>query len=366
MRTSQKKELTKYVADMLKHGHNIQGIKKQLENHGYTKKIIEETFIEPVNPIKKELETKSEDDALSHGEKIFILCFGVALFLFIIWLGLMTSASVLVIFISFMPSLVTILVTYIMYEESKKRYKNFVWIIPVVMIMLFIYLAKSGILPPLANIDAGNIAILNLIIAAAFLFMINVLPSIAAFEIGSGDREYYKPAVHKRKTTHIEKHDVKASEKGFNAVGSEEELGKYIQSIEDKSKALNFVIGRVYSVKHGGTKDIRNKIKIKSEWYNEFNTLQKSGRIIQDLSRVKDLVHRIYEQLRLLLNTEEQVFGQDYKKLKIITRDPNGGSRVVDVLVVNDQDPVQTYYQSALDFCHKAVQELKMIAHKKK
>src|SRR3989339_1326575 len=128
MRTNQKKEIAKYVADMLKQGHTVEAVKKQLEDHGYTKKIIEETFIEHSSKAVRENAGKSvkdEDDSLSAGEKIFILCYGVALLLFIVWTGLMTESSVLVIFVSFIPSIVTVLATYIMYQDSKKRYKNF-------------------------------------------------------------------------------------------------------------------------------------------------------------------------------------------------------------------------------------------------
>ena len=323
--------MIKYIDDMLRQGYTLDRIKSQLADHGYPASLIEETFIDNPSIIKK----RKESDRLNHGEKIFILCFGTAMLLFILWAGLMTSASVFVVFTSFLPVMLTIVITYIMFEDSKKRFRYIVWFIPFIANMLYFYLAKSGSVPPLVNTDAGNIVVLNIIISAIFLFLISIVPSMKKIEIRTpaGKKEYYKPVTEE---------------------GSEEGLKGYIASINKNSTALNLVIGRVYTVKHGAVKGMRDLIKIKS------------GKITEKSVNAKKTVHKTYNQLRNLLRAESDVFANDYKKLKMLTRDPNGGSRIIDVLVVNAPEPVQTYFQSAVDSCHKAIEEIKMAEHKKR
>jgi len=44
--------------------------------------------------------------------------------------------------------------------------------------------------------------------------------------------------------------------------------------------------------------------------------------------------------------------------LKNIERDSHGREKVIDVVIRNDKDPVETYYNSAIEFCNKLKQEL--------
>lgn len=137
-----------------------------------------------------------------------------------------------------------------------------------------------------------------------------------------------------------------------------EELSRYIHTIEDKCKALNFVIGRVYRTSHGGSKELREKIKIPSEWYNEFNSI-KPEELDAQKALALDLLKRIKEQLEVMLRPEKDVFTEkEVKQLKHIARDSLGKDRVLDVLSVNDQDPVEDYFLGAIDFCKRIIKKL--------
>ena len=60
--------------------------------------------------------------------------------------------------------------------------------------------------------------------------------------------------------------------------------------------------------------------------------------------------------------TEAEVFGEQISELKIIKRNPEGKDKIIDVLVKNDKDPVEIYYDSALEFCNKAKAALKKLS----
>ena len=139
-----------------------------------------------------------------------------------------------------------------------------------------------------------------------------------------------------------------------------EDLGKYIASIEDKSKALNFAIGRVYGKRHGGSKEMRELIKIKSEWYNEFSNIDKNDQVNR-YGIARKLIERILAVLNKLELKENEVFEQfEARNLK---RSVDGSDKIIDVLVANENDPVQTYYESAIEFCNKAKDALKKLGY---
>ncbi|MBR9692551.1 APC family permease [Candidatus Woesearchaeota archaeon] len=152
---------------------------------------------------------------------------------------------------------------------------------------------------------------------------------------------------------------------GEEAVLSEEftpgQLDQYIHTIEDKCKALNFVIGRTYRASNGGTRGMRDKIKVPSDWYNEFNSIKPEEAKEQQVLAL-DLLGRIQERLHSLLKPEKDVFTKtEYKGLRTLMRDDEGKDRVIDVLSVNDNDPVEDYYLGAMDFCKRVTQELQKL-----
>jgi hypothetical protein len=140
-----------------------------------------------------------------------------------------------------------------------------------------------------------------------------------------------------------------------------EHLEKYIHTIEDKCKALNFVMGRVYRASNGGTARLREKVKVPSEWYNEFNTIAPEE-VKEQKDLAIDLLTRIEDRLSLLLKPERVVFDHDdVKGLKHLARDPDGKDRIIDVLTVNDNDPVEDYFLGAMDFCKRIKVELQKL-----
>ena len=67
---------------------------------------------------------------------------------------------------------------------------------------------------------------------------------------------------------------------------------------------------------------------------------------------------RIEQRLKLLNEQESIVLGPAIHKLKKIKRNATGGDRIIDVLIANDKDPVDKYYEGALEFCHELKKEI--------
>jgi hypothetical protein len=140
-------------------------------------------------------------------------------------------------------------------------------------------------------------------------------------------------------------------------VEEKKSLQEYIHSIEDKSKALNFAIGRVYNKFHGGTDELRDKLRIPAEWYNEFSLIGVGTDKI-DLEKLNDIITKFELQLKNFEKTEYEVFRDKANSLKNLIRDVKGNDLVIDVLDHNDKDPVLSYYKGALEFCTKIKEEI--------
>ncbi|MDD9954011.1 MAG: hypothetical protein OXR66_06760 [Candidatus Woesearchaeota archaeon] len=135
----------------------------------------------------------------------------------------------------------------------------------------------------------------------------------------------------------------------------EEKLPEYVQSIEDKAKGINFAIGRVFKASNGGDKELREKLRIPREWYDEFN-VEKD--ILSKKKHARTLVKKIHGRLAVLAKPVATVLSAaERKSLKNIMMEEN--DTVLAILKKNDNDPVENYYVSAVDFCERILQELK-------
>jgi len=131
-----------------------------------------------------------------------------------------------------------------------------------------------------------------------------------------------------------------------------------LRSIEDKCKAINFVIGRVYSDKKGGSQKIRDLLHINRELYNTFSEITKDF----DSTKAKQLMKLlslIKRKLNLYSYPEKEVLEiSKFARIKI-DRQKNGEEAILEVLAQNDQDPIKDYYMEAMDICNKLMGYLK-------
>ncbi|MFT4261198.1 MAG: hypothetical protein ACMXX9_02075 [Candidatus Woesearchaeota archaeon] len=126
-----------------------------------------------------------------------------------------------------------------------------------------------------------------------------------------------------------------------------------LRGVEDKCKAINFVIGRVYADKRGGSSEIRQKLHIPSELYNSFSRLRNDYEP-EEIPQIIDLVRNIYNHLIQLELPEHNLIKTKKEHLPVL-RDPDGKSKIIDVLENNDNDPVREYFLEAKEICNRLI-----------
>ncbi len=246
--------------------------------------------------------------------------------------SVVTDANLLYAILGFLPTVIMILL-YLWLLEGEYKEILF-WFIPLAVTFLFLTVG-----PPLNDLSGKQLDIpvlagVNLLLGYLILAVMVVFENWRAPDVATeADLEQFKP----------------------------ERLDKYIHTIEDKCKALNFVIGRVYRASNGGTRGMRDKIKVPSEWYNEFNAI-KPEEVKEKKELPLEMLRRIRTRLGDLLKPEKELFtNAELHGLKHLARDRDGKDRVLDVLSVNDNDPVEDYYLGAMDFCKRIIAELEKL-----
>jgi hypothetical protein len=294
------------------------------------------------------------------------MCF----FSLLIWIALIVILSILSkstltnTLVGLSPVLLTIIVTYILVDKYHLE-SGFLLIFPFIFTGLLYMLGTANILQ---DINYKVLSSINLLFGLLFEAVITVYYSFLARRRKVKKKEVIEEHITEEKHEEMPEpqpepeaqilEEPKVERQLIVNLDDEESIRKFVSSIEDKAKAINAVIGRVYSVKHGGTEELREKIKIDSEHYNEISQLHTEE---PDKRRETAtlLLKKIKERLMLLQRPEREVFSRnEVRNLEDLDRDKSGKEDVIDVLMKNDKDPVAIYYQGALDFCDEALKEL--------
>lgn len=243
--------------------------------------------------------------------------------------GIRTDSALIFAVIGFLPTIACCLIFIVLLEGGFKDI--LFWMTPLGICLL--WLAIGDFLNTSLNnqLDVALLTGVNIIISYIILAIMTAI-------------EY----AHKR-----DEEDV-SLEEDFKP----EKLDRYIHTIEDRCKGINFVIGRVYRDSRGGSKAIRERLKVPSEWYNEFNSISAS-QIREKRPLALEILGKIERQLQVLLKPEKDVFTHSEIKALRIAHDTNGYDRIIDVLSVNDRDPVEDYFLGAMDFCKKVTEGLR-------
>ncbi|HLP80308.1 MAG TPA: hypothetical protein VK158_06740 [Acidobacteriota bacterium] len=135
---------------------------------------------------------------------------------------------------------------------------------------------------------------------------------------------------------------------------SSQNFSTRLRSIEDKCKAINFVIGRVYSDKNGGNAQMREQLNINRELYNSFSQMT-SDITSENAAKISAVIKKINDKLLALEQPEST-----YVSAKKVKR--SGEDTVLEVLSKNDDDPVLDYFVEAKEICTKMLEYLGRIA----
>ena len=279
-----------------------------------------------------------EKNSFTLGERVFITLFSLALFLAVILLSISTESPVGRVLLSFSPTIFVIISVIIMFIKSRSQFRIVSWLLPILWPAVFFMLSASGLSEFAQKTDLGSILAFNFVISFIFVLVLEIMAST---------REGFASIFSKVKVDIPEKPKPK-------------DIKESMQSIEDKAKAINQVIGRVYKRTNGASIKMRDLLKIHSEWYNKFSEITAEN-IMERTDTALNMLWSITQRPNDLYNTEIEVFGDECYKLKNLSRDPTGNSRIIDVMIANDSDPVALYYKSALEFCKKAIEEIQML-----
>ncbi len=255
-------------------------------------------------------------------EKIYLGMWLFGTLALILLSSVWTQSPILFVLLGFLPLLLIILSLFWVLEAGLKDIVY--WSVPFLLSLLFLVFA--GLLNPLIGyqLNVGGLTVVNLILG---------LLAVLGLIIAEGKQLFKQTEV------------------------IEEDIGEVLHSIEDKCKALNFAIGRVYRMSNGGTKEMRERLRINSDWYNEFNRKPSEEEPDPDPLAALDLIR---DRLSLLLKTEREIFSEkELKALKNIERNTNGSDRIVDVLIANDNDPVDVFFAGAVDSADKMLKILR-------
>ncbi|MBD3208985.1 hypothetical protein GF367_01020 [Candidatus Woesearchaeota archaeon] len=254
--------------------------------------------------------------------EVFAAIYLFLLLVLVMFLAASTDTGPFIVFFAFLPTLFTVVIAMIVYEAARDN-KHVLWAIPLVLIFAFHWYGRTngGFV---GEVDIDVVTALNVL--TSFLYLI-----VNYFLLQS---------------------PVQGSIRVVEKEVIPDDLSKFIASIEDKGKALNFVIGRVYNAYHGGSKELRERINMKQEWYDQFSQLPDDPAKV-DFVALSALITTIESRLRLLEKSESEIFGEAQQRFKNLVRDPAGKDRIVEVLDRNDKDPVKSYVEGALQFCGK-------------
>ncbi|MBS3128447.1 hypothetical protein J4410_04850 [Candidatus Woesearchaeota archaeon] len=317
------KAIRSYVQHGLEQGYSLEHLKLELVKSGHKPSEIERAL--------KEKETKKK---IQHHQRFDKMLIGGVFFLMLALmfvLSMFSEQSLFNIFLGFLPTIISITLTIIIVETYKENH-SFIWAIPLVFIALFYVMAPNYLI--FANLDLPQITVMNVIISYLFIMVINF--------ISPPQHPHLPPPTHVTEPQIIIKEVPKEV---IREIIKEVPAKETVQTLEDKCKAINQVIGRVYRKRVGGTKAMREKINIPRAWYNAFSKDQIDF----------NLLKKLLERLSMLNKKEKEIWTTEHKALKKLKRNKEGNDRILTVLKTNDEDPIEKYVASAIAVCEKAL-----------
>ncbi|MBU0535664.1 MAG: hypothetical protein KKE20_01765 [Nanoarchaeota archaeon] len=334
-----KKEVIEYIKEQLDSGRTVDQIKAHLMSYGHPAEDLDSLFYD----VLREEEGVKSRTVSRAVEILYIVIFVI----FIFWVGASSKSPGETVIFGFSPTLIYIILTIILLQKMKDT-DTTLTLAPLALVFLFFIIGSIGSLPFFAFMEIGKLSVLNLLLCYIFLFAIKYSEIIAKLTIDKEEvfGEEREPKVIKEAKEDVDIPPAPLAEEYVEVKQEEKEsLPKLMHSLESHCKALNSVIGRVYRKSNGGNRLMRELIEVKKEWYNQFNELEKT----MDKEGVNNIIDKIEKRLDIMFKTEKEMFGKvNFKNLR---RNLDGKSRIIDVIIMNDNDPVETYFEESLKIC---------------
>ena len=302
-----------------------------------------------------------KEDFDSIAKRLIIVSFILYLTV-IVLLSIVSQTSFTLVFIGTIPLLLYLVVFFLIYTH-KNIEGNIIWILPLVFPVLFYYIWMAGVVPIISKMEGLEVAVMNILFSYAlnvFLILVYKIPKQKEKRIVRKEKnlkqEIQKKAEYHRKATEYhqqEKEELKKELEKYKAAleVTKQNFAVNLRSIEDKCKALNFTIGRVYSTKKGGNEKIRGKLKIDKALYNKFSEIT-SNFDATYARNLLELLEKLWIQFKTLEMTEKEAINKSIHA-------QNGEERVIDILEYKDKDPAHEYFFEAKEVCDRIMAYLK-------
>ncbi|MGV8150252.1 MAG: hypothetical protein ACP5NV_00845 [Candidatus Woesearchaeota archaeon] len=289
-------------------------------------------------------------------------------------LSLMTETSIFIVFIATMPILLFIISLFYLLKMEVDAL--ILWALPIVFPLVFLIIWYTKTFTVLNSTDGPAVAVVNIMIS----YVINIF-ILLIIGVGKGADKLIEKTEHKHHEHHVHElkkeldsvkeqlhHTKKTLEDAHSKldeakeelkaakelVVSKENFDITLRGIEDKCKAINFVIGRVYSDKRGASPETRDTLRIDPEWYNAFSEMTAEFQE-EDKNKLIRILQNIRDKLLQLEKKEEDIIRIEIGKLPIYRK---LGDTVLEVLARNDKDPIIEYHKEALEICDKTLKYL--------
>jgi hypothetical protein len=154
-----------YVRKMIELGYDSSMIKEELSKKSWSTRDIEKVMKEATV-----LESKYALRLL----KSFIILGIIGTVIFITWVSAATSAMFSVVFISFLPIILTLATIYLTIEYFGKKFLAFSILVPLCWVGLLYVLSVNGS-TTFQNVEMSNILILNLLISVVFVIVVTAI-----------------------------------------------------------------------------------------------------------------------------------------------------------------------------------------------
>lgn len=215
------------------------------------------------------------------------------------------------------------------------------WVFPVALNFIFLFIWQLPAFNVLRQIDGPILVVFNILIC----YLMNIFFTIFTIP--------HVTKVHK--TRDVEPEYKPPQEITINYTEQKDELKSSLRSIEEKCKAINFVIGRVYSNKRGANGTERAKIKIRRELYNNFSDIVKYF-TPDKKEAITSLINQIKAQLEVFNSKSHEVIKLRSNPLMPIDMDAN--DTVLQTLAKNDKDPIEDYHKETMQICERLTKNL--------
>ena len=251
----------------------------------------------------------------------------------IIFFAFISHSPIPAVFLGMTASLAH-LITLIVLTAYRLNHHWIIWALPIVSVSLFGFIADKGTFSILEQMELPSVIVLNVVVS----FILNLLFYNPKYIGSDGEAEKLRQQLQEYKNQlHVTKENMQTS----------------LRSIEDKCKAYNFVIGRVYSDKKGGSKKIRDMINIPRELYNRFTELAEH---LEDKEELEKVLDGILARLTLAEKEESGLFKIGKATTEVKRSEHN---TILDILSANDKDPVNDYHAEAKEICTQVLKVLK-------